>query len=227
MADEIMEARLNARMYLYAFYQRVLGDRLTPEVVDSIDVPVLEMAMDLADLLGEGEGVGASEGPSARLVPLLGKGAFDNDALVAIKREYGRIFDGPAALPAPPYESAYDDDKRLIMTKTTLDVRSMYRASGFAPQRLRQVPDDHIALELDFMAHLADRARDAYAAGNESECAACLEASQRFLESHLARWIGRFADDATERANSEFYSLVAASAAQFVVTDAAWLETAC
>ncbi len=62
---------------------------------------------------------------------------------------FNRLFVGPATLEAPPFSSIYLDAQRLVMGKTTLDVRQMYGALGLESPWKNRLPDDHISLELD------------------------------------------------------------------------------
>lgn len=56
---------------------------------------------------------------------------------------------------APPWGSVYMSEERLVFQKETLEVRNWYREFGLAAENLYREPDDHIALELGFLAHLA------------------------------------------------------------------------
>lgn len=52
---------------------------------------------------------------------LLKKGAGNPEKLAL---EHTRLFIGPYRLPAPPYESVYRTDERLVMQQPTIEVRN-------------------------------------------------------------------------------------------------------
>lgn len=207
---------LSARRFAYRMFQRLLGDAPAPELLAAIEVEVARAAF-------EAMGSPLAQGKGEALCTLLADTAGDADALAS---EYVRLLVGPAALPAPPWESVYRDSQRTIMTKTTLDVRNAYRAQGFIPRLYPRVPDDHVALELDFLASLADETVDACEREDAAGCRAVLEASARFVEQHLGTWVGAFACDMREKGDSVFYATVAEALASFVAADAERLRAA-
>ncbi|WP_080802780.1 TorD/DmsD family molecular chaperone [Arabiibacter massiliensis] len=207
---------LSARRFAYRMFQRLLGDEPAPELLAAIDVEVARAAFEVM-------GGPLAEGKGEELCALIADADGDAEVLAS---EYVRLFVGPAALPAAPWESVYRDSQRTIMTKTTLDVRNAYRAQGFIPRLYPRVPDDHIALELDFLASLADEAVDACEREDAAGCRAALEASGRFAEEHLGTWAGAFACDMREKGDSAFYAAVADALASFVAADAERLGAA-
>lgn len=68
-----------------------------------------------------------------------------------LKYEFNRLFIGPGALLAPPYESCYRDPDRTLMGEYTLSVRSFYRQAGLKISRQNVEPDDFLAFELEFL----------------------------------------------------------------------------
>lgn len=210
MLIEDLEELASARRYAYAAFQRLTGDAPTNELFDSLDLEVLQMAFEVVGALPD-----ADEQVDALVAQL-------KDATCKLERvgeEYARIFVGPAALPAPPWESVYRDNKRMLMTATTLSVREHYRAYGYEAQKVLQVPDDHLAIELDFLAALAQEALNACAAGDAEEAESAFEAGGAFLRAHLALWVGDFAADLRARGGSPFYSAVADALCAFVAAD--------
>ena len=220
---------LSALHYVYSVFQRIMGDVPTLELFNAIDVPLLSEAFEI---------VGVSASDVQPFLDMLADPALDVDTLA---RDYARIFVGPSALPAPPWESVYRDRKRVVMTATTLAVRDAYRAQGFIPARYPHVPDDHLALELDFMAALAGEAlqaaqaedmpvendasgvvgSDAQGDVDGSRCRELVSVANRFCADHLGVWVADFARDVSERDGSAFYSAAAWALAAFVAADKA------
>lgn len=210
MQTETLQELASARRYAYAAFQRLTGDAPTRELFDSLDLDVLRMAFEVVGALP-----GANEQVDTLVVQL--EGAVGKLSQVA--DEYARIFVGPAALPAPPWESVYRDNKRMLMTATTLSVREHYRAFGYEARKLLHVPDDHLAIELDFLAALAQEALDACAAGEVEEAESAFAAGGAFLRAHLALWVNDFSADLRTRDGSTFYCAIADALCAFVAAD--------
>ena len=71
-------------------------------------------------------------------------------------------------------------------------MRNTYRRFGLIPEGYPHVADDSLALELHFMALLAQRSLDAFYAGKNEDLAADLTGSEEFLDKHLLVWIPKF-----------------------------------
>ena len=108
------------------------------------------------------------------------------------KDEYTRLFIGPVSLVAPPWESVYGQKDAMLFQESTLEVRNTYRQYGLIPEGYPPVADDSLALELHFMALLAQRSLDAFYAGKNDELTADLTGSSDFLKKHLLVWVPKF-----------------------------------
>lgn len=212
MQIEELEEIASARRYAYAAFQRLMGDKPTQELFELLDLDVLRMAFEV---------VGALPEASAQVDALVDQLEAAPGNLDQVASEYARIFVGPTALPAPPWESVYRDKKRLLMTATTLSVREYYKACGYEAQLRQHVPDDHLAIELDFLAALAQETLDACAAGDEEVAQRTFDTGTAFAKAHLALWAGNFAADLRDRDGSCFYCALADALASFVSVDAA------
>lgn len=209
---------LVARRFGYLLFQRLFGTEPSDELFDAIDEDVATRAFGFVDV----EGTTAAYGRE-----LLDLAQAENRDLAARLSDYTRLFVGPAALPAPPWESVYLEGKRMVMQPSTLDIRNVYRAHGFLPALYPRVPDDHLALELDFLASLAAEACDAYDRGDEGRMRDALEASGDFIADHPLKWIDAFACDLEEKGGSDFYACAAKALASFMAADVRRLEAAC
>ena len=108
------------------------------------------------------------------------------------KDEYTRLFIGPMSLVAPPWESVYGQKDAMLFQESTLEVRNTYRQYGLIPEGYPHVADDSLALELHFMALLAQRGLDAFYAGKNDDLTADLTGSSDFLKKHLLVWVPKF-----------------------------------
>lgn len=210
MQMETIAELSSARRYVYATFQRLTGDKPSRELIDALDLDVLRMSFEVAGVQP------AEAGRIDSLVEQLKDAPLNLDQLAD---DYARVFVGPAALPAPPWESVYRDKKRLLMTATTLSVREYYRAYGYEAQQRLHVPDDHLAIELDFLAALAQEALDACAVGDAESAELALQAGSTFLDSHLALWAPDFTADLREHDGSPFYCAVAEALCSFIEAD--------
>lgn len=144
--------------------------------------------------------------------------------LDALQTAYAHLFVGPAALPAPPWESVYTSGENLIFQKSTLDVRAAFRAAGYQAAGYPREADDHLATELDFMATLAERASQAFERGDIVETRALLKTQSEFLDQHLCIWAGAFAERLAQHASNDaerFFALFAELCAVVCQADAA------
>ena len=122
-----------------------------------------------------------------------------------------------------PYESAYTSDKGLLMQDAFRDARRCYADAGFSVSDVSGEMDDHIALELEFMARLAERLSAALLQGDEDSARSLLERQRAFHRVHL-HWVVRFADDAEARARTAFYRKAARLLADVVSSDIAFMD---
>ena len=77
-----------------------------------------------------------------RAALLLAQGADDQEE--ALFTEYGRLFRGPAALPAPPWGSVYMDSDKVLYGWTWVELRKWMRAHGIAGVYAENDPEDHV-----------------------------------------------------------------------------------
>ena len=77
-----------------------------------------------------------------------------NDMLKQTEEEYMRLFVGPGHVKVPIWESVYFDREGLLFGENTLQVRAFYEKHGVEYQFKHQQPEDHMAVELDFMLFL-------------------------------------------------------------------------
>ena len=76
----------------------------------------------------------------------------DGESAEHVRDDQDRLYGITARALIPPYESVHRNTDGLIFDAATLDVRSMYRRAGLRAPALGREPDDHLGLELDFLA---------------------------------------------------------------------------
>lgn len=168
--------------------------------------------------------------PSVEMAAAIRKGeapfslpAFDQEALGP---EYHRLFVGPGALPAPPYESVYRDGW-TVMGESTLQVRRQYAGAGYAlDPSITELPDQ-VAVELLFMAVVAEEEAQAWEGRDAAAALSWLERERAFLEEHLTRWVPAFTDRLVAATEAPFYRRLAAALREFVTLDAERVRALC
>lgn len=130
---------------------------------------------------------------------------WSNDQLADLRRDYSRLFSGPDRLLAPPWESVYLSREHLLFEEETMAVRRFYNRFDVQAPNLNKEPDDHVALELAFMAHLCTLGLSAIDEGNIKTLETNLQAQRDFLSEHLLRWGPLFCQRVTERAETDYF----------------------
>ncbi len=135
---------------------------------------------------------------------------IDQAVLDDLAADYADIYLNHS-IQASPMESVWLDEDGLAMQEPMFQVREWYGRFGMAAENWRRRTDDHLVLQLQFLAQLAERLPQQ---GDRGEY---LAEMARFLDEHLLRWVGQFAERVAQRCGTPFYAGV-------VLLTAAWLE---
>ena len=130
------------------------------------------------------------------------------DPLTDLAVDYARVFLAAGVakgVMAIPCESVYTSREHLLMQDAWEAVRKIYAEHGIGKTVDDGLYEDHIALELDFMAHLTALAETAAKANDIRQLAELLAQARQFLKNHLLNWIAPFAADVRKTATSSFY----------------------
>lgn len=132
----------------------------------------------------------------------------------AVEYEFNRLFVGPAAVPAPPFASAWTESDRALMGRATMEARQTYHRLGLAAPRENVIPDDHLAYELEAML-----AMKSVLATDDGAAEGIAELHAWFVGEHLGRWIPPFVQAVRRHATEDG---VVAMATEALAT---WFET--
>lgn len=110
-------------------------------------------------------------------------------------------------------ESAY------ISPWSDLELRKIYVSSGIPFKGGGIRADDHIATELEFMAHLSHESSNALEIGETKIFAKWLAIQRRFLAHHLLNWIPTLAVSVKEAARTQFFQGLALFTPSFLGLD--------
>lgn len=133
--------------------------------------------------------------------------------------EYAGLFLGVWRVPPHPSESSYLTERQLVMQKPRDDVLKIYRSMSLDKAGNFAEPEDHIALELQFMTHLCEKTSTVLRDSNFLEAKKCLEVQGDFLSEHLGKWVPKLTADILKSARQEFYKAVAKITKGYVEMD--------
>jgi putative dimethyl sulfoxide reductase chaperone len=118
---------------------------------------------------------------------------------------FARLFVGPFHLQAPPYGSVYLEPGNRVMGETTMAVNRFYEESGLSLDGDSPEMPDHMAVELEFMSYLLQRAMRAEEEGDTETYSFWVEKRRSFLGAFLSRWYGEFCDNIRNGTDDRFY----------------------
>lgn len=147
-------------------------------------------------------------------------GGLTDAAFEAIQSDRFYLFFGAGRVLAPVCESIYFDDEHAPQ------VRAWYARHDLETGRPQHGPDDHLGLELRFLAALAARGVQALAERDEEMFRALLQTQRRFVAEHPLRWAPAWARLVQEHAATLFYRGAALLAHGALLAIAEQLETA-
>jgi TorA maturation chaperone TorD len=130
---------------------------------------------------------------------------IDEKTLDDLAVDYAAIYLN-SSLHASPYESVWLSDDGLVQQEPMFQVREWYVKYGLVAKNWRRCPDDHLSLQLEFIAHLL-----------------CLDEQEEtlkqvaiFLDEHLLRWTEQFAARVANRCATAYYGGLVILMAQYL-----------
>lgn len=220
-------AFLEHRAYAYLLFKTAIGNEPTGErvslVCGKVSQDVLKCFV-MARFPEYSEALAPLVESMARIMQRI-EGDSPSCAIQELKDEYTRLYLNPEKLEAPPWESMYTSNEKVLFQERTLIIRNIYRENGFLPADYPSVADDHLALELAFMAKLGERAKASFANGEEPLLLQDLAVSRSFLEEHLLLWTPLYVSDLLGASPGGFYPCLAKVALEFMKIDHDILES--
>ena len=129
----------------------------------------------------------------------------------ALNCEATRLFEGPGQPVAPPFASFYLNGRQLV-GQETIAVHRAYLAAGLSPAA--NLPADHLALELGFLAALAEKP--------EPEA---LQQAYAFITEHTLSWVPAWRRQLRTAQPNSFFAGLADLLHAVLVADVTWLES--
>jgi TorA maturation chaperone TorD len=109
--------------------------------------------------------------------------------------DYMRLLVGVGKVLAPPWGSVHLDEDRLLFNENTLRVRMYYEHYGMKLKEKYHEPDDHLGLELEFIAYLFENNKT--------------DAARDFTEKYIVPWVFRWNEDIQKYARTDYYRGIA------------------
>jgi putative dimethyl sulfoxide reductase chaperone len=133
--------------------------------------------------------------------------------------EHARLFAGLGESygPAPPFESMHAGVP--VQAESLPSIVDAYRAAGFDRIDVPAVPQDHLAVELRFMALLAAQESAARDTRDGEQVRALLTHQQRFLDDHLLSWVPAYCERIAVATREQFFAAVAHMTAETLALD--------
>lgn len=105
------------------------------------------------------------------------------------------------------FGSVYREGK--LLQESTFDIARLYYEAGLKIDENFQLPPDHIAIEMEFMAYLCLKELEAQQNGDKEKEQYAGKLQKTVLENHLAAFAGQFAEKLAGSAKSDFYKTMA------------------
>jgi TorA maturation chaperone TorD len=214
MKDELPRAQmleiLQSRAATYGFLSQVYRQEVTASFLAQL----------VEQLTGEAEEEADSEGyQTLREYVVTIEGADIDGVRIDLASEYAALFLSVGRKPVFPFESVYTSPERLVMQEARDEVLAEYRKEGLDCIGEFREPEDHIAIELEFMAYLCQKAAEAMEAGDKAAAAEVLQKQEGFLQRHLLVWVPDFCQDVQQAAKTGFYKGIAQITAEHLAME--------
>jgi len=212
-AKEIIELT-QRRQLIYAFFQGIFEMEAGKALISCLS-PKIKPILAIADVF-----------PSEETRQLIRELVLFTDAIPSqdletvhskLGTDYAALFLGKDDVYQPPTESSYT--KGTVSSHPLHEVRGLYHGFGMEKKEEFDGPEDHIAVELGFIAHLCGKTVSALKAQNKGEALKYMEAQKEFLENHLIKWVPALAKDIILAARTPFYQAIAAIIRDFLGLD--------
>jgi TorA maturation chaperone TorD len=144
--------------------------------------------------------------------------------LQTLRVEYARLF----VLNVYPFASIYTGPEVMLNTAQTEQVRKFYSYydfdnAGLGSHSQANFLPDHLAIELGFMANLAETEGRYWQAGNPASALSIALAEQTFLEKHLLTWLPVFGLAVERASRQNFYPALVKQSLDFICQDFQYL----
>jgi TorA maturation chaperone TorD len=128
---------------------------------------------------------------------------------------------------SPVYESVHRSPEKMVKQDPWSQVKEFYMQNGFRRSEKRNIMEDHVSIELQFMGLLSAKAAEACEAEDFEACSEILAAQLKFYDEHIMKWVPKFCSKVAEKKDEHKYAVYAAYALilkGFLVEDTVFLR---
>lgn len=118
-------------------------------------------------------------------------------AFLGVQEAYGKV--------ALPFESAFASDDQRYMGEARGKVYNIYKRCALKLEEGVDLPEDHLSFMCDFMAVMAERSVEAFAAGEADAVRENLLMERAFLDKHIRSWYPELSRVASAIVQDRFY----------------------
>ena len=208
---QTQQAKTETQQALTPFFQAVREDLLMLGLLHDRELDRNALMSLWKDCYEEFFGLKLESEPGREALRLFRQGLddiptdLDQGILDILAAEYADIYLN-YTLNASPCESVWVDEDSLTMQDAMFQIRGWYAKHGLAVEDWRMRSDDHLVTQLQFLAYLLEGEPNR----ERLEEIAC------FLDEHLLRWIGEFAELVSTRCKTRFYAGLATLTAAYL-----------
>ena len=204
-----LENLLSTRAATFTFLSRVYREEPTDEFLGALVANAISAQVDDA---GEGNRIFNAFLRNLQAVDL-------EKERLDLASEYAALFLNASRHPVFPFESVYTSAEGLVMQRARDEVLHEYHRAGLARAEIFKEPEDHIAIEFEFMAFLCRQSLQALESKDQSAALESLRWQKDFCDKHLLVWIPRFCQDLAKTTRSDFYKGIALITAEYLETE--------
>jgi TorA maturation chaperone TorD len=146
--------------------------------------------------------------------------AHKEEFLTRLAAEYAALFLNVGPKPVFLVESVYLSKRHILYEEPYFEISKAYSLLGFEKAKDFSEPEDHIAVELEFMAKLSERTSENIAKENLDHAAKYVNLQREFLEYHLTKWVPTLTDRLKEATDNLLYTALAHLTRGFIAQDA-------
>jgi TorA maturation chaperone TorD len=129
--------------------------------------------------------------------------------LINLASEYASLFLGVGTDPVHLVESVYLGKDHLLYEQPYHDVLVAYRSLSFEKEKDFHEPEDHVAVEFQFMAMMCRWTSQALDKDDVENASKYLNLQKEFLEDHIVKWVPQLCKKLEATATASFYKALA------------------
>ena len=147
------------------------------------------------------------------------KGEKKESLLTELAAEYASLFLGMGPKPVHLVESVHLSKDHLLYQQPFHEIIQAYKSLGYEKEKGFQEPEDHVAVEFDFMAKLCRWTAKTLDDGEIDKAIAYVNLQKEFLRDHLNLWVPKLCQELEKAAASTLYKGLAHLTKGFVAMD--------